>query len=242
MKNSDLQYHLKSLVAVRAPVLVSVILLVIGILIQVPDGSSEFAAHVYRAFGLHWQYFKNGWIWQVFTYAFLHGGGLHLALNVTGIILLGSRIELILGTAGFLKTCLLGILAGGVAHLIMAAGGPGASILVGFSAAVMAMILVLTTLSPESRMWPLPVSGRSLGLGILLAEGILAVIDPSLGLPMLSEVGIWITRHGGAQWFDIAHACHFGGGLAGWLYGRWLLRQRVSIESLRRARRRREGD
>jgi hypothetical protein len=22
----------------------------------------------------------------------------------------------------------------------------------------------------------------------------------------------------------MGHACHFGGGIAGWLYGRWLLR------------------
>jgi len=242
MKNSDLQHHLKALVTVRAPILVAVMLVGIGALIRVPDGDSEFAVSVYRTFGLHWQQFKDGWVWQIFTYAFLHGGGLHLAFNVAGIILLGSRVELILGTPRFFKTCLLGILAGGGAHLLMAAGGPGDPILVGFSAAVMAIILVLTTLSPESRMWPLPVSGRSLGLGILLAEGILAVIDPSLGLPMLSELGIWISRHGGSQWFDIAHACHFGGGLAGWLYGRWILRQRVSLESLRRARRRREGN
>jgi membrane associated rhomboid family serine protease len=37
----------------------------------------------------------------------------------------------------------------------------------------------------------------------------------------------------------MGHACHFGGALAGWLYGRWMLRQRVTLEKLRRDRARR---
>lgn len=128
-----------------------------------------------------------------------------------------------------------------MAHLLGAAGGAGAPILVGFSGAMMALLLVLTTLSPESQMWPLPLSGRSVGFGILFAEGLLALIDPSLNLPVFSLAGRWIAENGGASWFDIAHACHFGGGLAGWLYGRWLLRSRVTLKSLRRARERREA-
>jgi membrane associated rhomboid family serine protease len=42
------------------------------------------------------------------------------------------------------------------------------------------------------------------------------------------------------HWFRIGHACHFGGGLAGWIYGRWLLRPRVSLKQLERSRARRE--
>jgi hypothetical protein len=39
----------------------------------------------------------------------------------------------------------------------------------------------------------------------------------------------------------MGHACHFGGGMAGWLFGRWLLRPRISLERLRRDRERREA-
>jgi membrane associated rhomboid family serine protease len=104
----------------------------------------------------------------------------------------------------------------------------------------MGLLLLLTTLSPQSRMLPLPVSAKSLGLGVLLAELMLALIDPALGLPGLSLAGRTLTAHGVGGWFQMGHACHVGGGLAGWLYGRWILRSRVSLNELRCDRARRE--
>ncbi len=241
MKSGDLRYNFTSLSRTRAPVAVVLGLVVIHALIVLLSGTPDKLYAVYDFLGLHWQNFKKGWVWQVWTYALLHGGGFHLGVNALGIVLLGSRVEHILGSRGFLRVCLLGILGGAAAHLLGAASGAGAPILVGFSGAMMALLLVLTTLSPESRMLPLPLSGRSIGLGVLIAEGFLALIDPSLGLPLVSRIGLWIAQNGGASWFDIAHACHFGGGVAGWLYGRWLLRARVTLKSLRRARERREA-
>jgi membrane associated rhomboid family serine protease len=99
---------------------------------------------------------------------------------------------------------------------------------------------VMTTLSPQSRMLPLPVSGRSLGIGVILAELILALADPALGVPGFRQVGDWLVRNGMGHWFQMGHACHFGGGVAGWLFGRWLLRPRITLERLRRDRERRE--
>lgn len=242
MKRSDFSHHVASLLRIRAPGFVVLGLVAIHGLVMLLHDAPDRMFALYEYLGLHWQTFKSGWVWQIWTYAFLHGGGFHLGVNALGIILLGSRVEHIIGSRGFLRVCFLGILGGGAAHLVGAASGAGAPILVGFSGAMMALLLLLTTLSPESRMWPLPLSGRSIGLGILIAEGFLALMDPSLGLPVVSRIGIWIASNGGASWFDIAHACHFGGGIAGWLYGRWLLRHRVSLKSLRRARERREAD
>ena len=105
----------------------------------------------------------------------------------------------------------------------------------------MALLLLLTTLSPQSRMMPIPISGKSLGLGILTTELFLALIDPSLGLPGISALGNWLASHGMASGFQLGHACHFGGGLAGWLLGKWLLRPRVTLKRLRRDRERREA-
>jgi membrane associated rhomboid family serine protease len=103
------------------------------------------------------------------------------------------------------------------------------------------LLLLLTTLSPQSRMMPLPVSGKSLGLGILAAELILALIDPAAGLPGFSKLGEILAGHGLGGWFQIGHACHFGGGVAGWVLGRWLLRPRITLERLRRDRERQEA-
>jgi len=103
-------------------------------------------------------------------------------------------------------------------------------------------LILLTTLSPQSRMMPLPVSGKSLGLGILVAELTLALCNPALGVPGFLVLGNWMVHHGMSGWFEMGHACHFGGGLAGWLFGRWLLRPRVSLSRLRRDRERREAE
>ena len=75
----------------------------------------------------------------------------------------------------------------------------------------------------------------------VLAALLLALMNPDLNLPWVSDGGRWLTRRGYGDLFQMGHACHFGGALAGWIYGRWILRPRVTIESLRRDRARREA-
>ncbi len=185
--------------------------------------------------------FLSGKIWQIFTYGFLHGGWLHLLGNSLIILLVGSRIEHMAGRPAVAKVLLGGMLGGGGAHLLLAPGGEGAPLLVGLSGGCIALLLLLTTLSPQSRMMPLPVSGRSLGFGILSAELLMALINPELGVPGLSSIGGMVVERGGENWFKIGHACHFGGGMAGWALGRWMLRPRITLKRLRRDRERREA-
>lgn len=195
----------------------------------------------YEWLGLNREGFLSGKIWQVFTYGLLHGGWWHALLNALCILLVGSRIEHMTGTPAMVKTTVFGILGGGIGHLLLAPGGPRAALLVGISGGVMALFLMLTTLSPQSRMMPLWLSGRSLGAGILAVALALVLIHPDLSLPGFSTVGMALRRAGWGMIFDMGHACHFGGGLAGWLYGRWLLRPRITLERLRRDRQRREA-
>jgi membrane associated rhomboid family serine protease len=183
----------------------------------------------------------SGKIWQLFSYGLLHGGWWHLAVNAVFLLLIGSRIEHMVGRAALLKALFLGVFGGGLGHLWLAPGGVGAPLLVGLSGGCLSLLLLLVTLSPQSRMMPLPVSGRSLGLGILAAELILALMDPASGVPGLSRLGSGLEAIGMGGLFQMGHACHFGGGVAGWLFGRWLLRPRVSLASLRRDRERREA-
>jgi membrane associated rhomboid family serine protease len=195
----------------------------------------------YEWLGLSREGVLSGKIWQVITYGLLHGSWWHASLNAVFMILVGSRIEHMAGPAVLVKATVLGVLGGGLAHLILAPGAPGAPLLVGLSGGCMGVLLLLTTLSPQSRMMPLPVSGKSVGLGILTAEFALTLVNPALGIPGASSVGGWLVLHGMGGWFGVAHACHFGGGVAGWLFGRWLLRPRVSLTHLRRDRERREA-
>ncbi len=196
---------------------------------------------VYEALGLTREGVFAGKIWKILSYGFLHGSWWHVSLNALFVLLVGARIESIAGHRAMLKTALGGVVGGAASHLLLAAGGHNAPLLVGFSGGCMALLLLLTTLSPQSRMMPLPVSGRSLGLGVLVAELLLALVHPDLNLPGFSSVGKMLIAHGMGSWFEMGHACHFGGSITGWLYGRWLLRPRITLKRLRADRERREA-
>jgi len=204
-------------------------------------GGVDRFASIYGEFGLTQTGILSGKVWQLLTYGLLHGGVVHVVTNALFVLLLGSTIEHVVGGARVMKIMLAGILGGGIFQLFMAPHGPDAPILVGWSGGCAALLLFLTTVSPQSRMWPLPVSGKSLGVGVLIAELLLALIDPKLGIPGFSEIGETLTDHGMGAWFSIAHACHFGGGLAGFLCGKWMLRPRITLDRLRRERARREA-
>jgi membrane associated rhomboid family serine protease len=190
----------------------------------------------YENFGLSRRGFLTGKIWQLSTHALIHGAWWHALLNALFVLLIGSRVEHMTGAKTMLGVTLAGVLCGGLFHLLL-----GTGLLVGMSGGCMALLLLLTTLSPQSRMMPLPLSGRSLGMGILLAALVLALMNPELQLPVFSDAGRWLERNGQAGLFQMGHACHFGGALAGWIFGRWILRPRVTLASLRRDRARREA-
>jgi membrane associated rhomboid family serine protease len=191
---------------------------------------------VFEWLGLSREGVLAGRLWQVATYGVLHGSWFHLGLNCLFVLLIGSRIEHMAGSGIFGRTLVAGVLGGGAAHLLL-----GSGLLVGLSGGCMALLLMLTTLSPQSRMMPVPVSAKSLGLGVLIAELILTLVNPGLGLPGLSGIGKGLVKLGCGSWFELGHACHVGGAVAGGMMGRWVLRPRVSLSSLRRARARREA-
>ena len=221
----------------HSPVSWTFVGLILGIQIFVAiSGGPDSLSWWFENLGLSREEFFSGKVWQVLSYGFLHGGWWHAGLNALFVLVIGSRIELMAGRPAMMKACVLGVTGGGLGHVLL-----GAGLLVGFSGGCMALLLLLTTLSPDSRMFPLPVSGKSLGLGLLLAEFVLALIDPALGLPGFARIGAELVDQGMGAWFQMGHACHLGGGLAGWAYGRWLLRPRVSLDRLRRERARREA-
>ncbi len=212
--------------------------MVLGIQLIVDLGGGPDAwAPFFLNLGLSREGFLSGKIWQIVSYGFLHGGWWHVGVNALFVLLIGARIEHIAGRAAMLVALFAGILGGGLCHLLL-----GSGLLVGISGGGIALLLLLTTLSPESRMFPLPLSAKSLGLGILLAALLLTLINPTLKLPGMGGIGKFLIEQGVGSLFQIGHACHLGGGLAGWLYGRWILRPRVTLESLRRERARREAD
>lgn len=203
--------------------------------------------------GLSREGILHGRVWQLVTHAFLHGNWLHFIPNFLVIYMIGGRVLHIIGGRGFMVVFGGGVLLASALHLLFQPSNPmgGEQIvhspLVGASGGAMALLIVLTSLSPASKMWPLPVSGKNLGRGLLLASLLLFLITPGLGIPGLSGIGRWLMSLGGvekngvAPLFQIGHIYHFGGGLMGLLYGRWLLRRPITLAELQRKRAKREG-
>ncbi len=203
--------------------------------IRVPVFGDSIA--YFQALGLSRYGMASLCLWEPLTYGLIHNGWIHTLMNGLILLSVGSRIEWMLGGRSAALVILAGTLFGGLFHLALSA-----NVLVGGSGTVFALVLAMTTLAPESR-WlvPFPVSAKNLGRGLLSATLILVMINPSLGIPGLSQLGVRLVEAGLGSLFGISHACHLGGAAAGWLLARWILRTRVSLEELQRSRLKREG-
>lgn len=183
--------------------------------------------------GLSREGIAAGEYWQVFSYALLHENGWHLSLNAIFLIGIGARIEEILGSKWLFISLLSGVLLGGLCHLLL---GDAKTILIGLSGGGLSLLVVLSTLSPQSKMMPLPISAKNLVRGIILSAAIATFISPTLKLPVLSEIGSYLVAQGYGAFFHISHSCHLGGCVSGWLIGQWLLRPPVSLAKLQKDR------
>jgi len=239
---SNAARNLRQLASSPASWSIALLVLAVQLAVTLAGGQElEPAATWFQRLGFSHSGFFGGQVWQIFTYGFLHGGWIHAGLNALFLLLIGSRVEHITGSRSTVAVVFVGVVCGGFAHLLLSPERDGNSLLVGISGGCMALLLMLTTLSPQSRMMPLPVSGRSLGLGIMGAELILALINPALRLPGFSAVGNVLVESGLGSWFLLGHGCHFGGGVAGWFMARRVLRPRITLDRLRRDRERREA-
>ncbi|MEI6606658.1 MAG: rhomboid family intramembrane serine protease, partial [Verrucomicrobiota bacterium] len=111
----------------------ALILAIHGLVVWV--GGPQHIPQWYLALGLRRENVWNGALWQVISYAWLHGSWTHVVTNALCLLVLGSRVEQILGTRGFLKSVAAGILGGALGHLLLAKGGGDAFPLVGLSGA-----------------------------------------------------------------------------------------------------------
>lgn len=154
-------------------------------------------------FGLSRAGLANGYIWQIFTYAFLHAGLFHILANMLLIYFAGMRVEAMLGPKNFLFIYFMGAALGGAGQLLMSSNP-----LVGASAAGFAILLVLTTMHPEMEITlllffilPIRLKAKFLGYGSLLISLLFVLVRPN---------------------DNIGHMAHLVGGITGWAYARYL--------------------
>ena len=218
------------------PWLAGLCLLILGLHagIQLLEGGDIHA--IYLTFGLSLEGLEKSNWWQLITYAFLHGPWWHVLLNVLALWMLGNQIVWIVGPRMVLSLLLSGVLTGGLFTVLIDFLGTQRVILVGISGGLCALIAFLATVSPEARFRPLPLRGRNALLGFFAVSLAGVLIDPSLGVPLLSSLGEGLLTLGLGDFFTFGHACHLGGLLAGLLTGLYTMRQRVTLATLQRQR------
>lgn len=158
---------------------------------------------------------REGAVWQLVTYLFLHGRILHLFFNMLMLFLFGSRVERDLGSSEFLTlylTC--GVLAGVLSTVLALLSATPVAIM-GASGAIYAVLLAYAVLNPNEivTFWFVPM--RSTTMVLILG-----------GLALIFQVSGSRTH--------VAHLTHLGGLVAGFLY----LRVRLGIDPMDSFRRR----
>ncbi|NCA83121.1 MAG: rhomboid family intramembrane serine protease [Opitutae bacterium] len=142
---------------------------------------------------------RRGFLWQPFTYLFLHANLTHLLFNMFTLYFLGPETERAMGSKHFLAMYLLSGLLGGLGWLWLS---PDAyAHCVGASAAIYGILAAFATLYPRRPLmlifFPVPIMAWKFVAGLAAVEFILARAD---------------------QASHIAHVAHFAGAFAGFLY------------------------
>ncbi len=141
--------------------------------------------------------------WQVVTYAFLHGGMLHLFFNMLGLWMFGAELERLWGERRYWQFMTAGVLAAALTQLIFTAVTGSRDPTLGISGAIYALLLAYGMLFPNRIIMPLippiPMKART----FVIVFGALELL---LGLG---------TRG------DVAHFAHLGGMVGGFLMIRY---------------------
>ncbi|MDA7888059.1 rhomboid family intramembrane serine protease [Akkermansiaceae bacterium] len=202
-----------------------------------PNGPEGGIRPLYLQAGLSWEGVASGQVWQIFTYFWLHGGWSHLILNVILFYYSCARLSHVLSGLRILVLFLAVSIGAGLIHIFAQAvflGLPRVP-LVGASGGVMGLLLAYFALSPGSRMLLIPVSANNLAKGILIASALLFVATPSLGIPLLRDLGQGLEELV-PRLFQVAHLLHFAGGLIGWVAIPGFFPKLLTLEDLVRMR------
>jgi len=189
--------------AVRQLLIATIGLFILEVLLDPRSLDPHYVGPLAQWLGLSWGDVSRGMIWQPVTYIFLHGGLMHLFVNMLGLLFLGRELEERLGSKRFLKIYLGCGLLGGLGWLLLS--GSDGRVCVGASGAVFGIIGAFAALFPHRQI-------------TLLLFFVIPVTTSARTLAIVFGVGslLMLRIDGGG----VAHAAHLAGGIAGYLYGR----------------------
>lgn len=157
-----------------------------------------FRPHWFALLGLTPALFWSGFIWQPVTYMFLHGGILHLLLNMFVLWMFGTALESTWGSVKFLKFYFICGIGAGILNAAVTPASPIPTI--GASGAIYGLLMAFGILFPDQLIYIwgiIPVRAKYFVIGIGAIEFLTAVSTTQSG---------------------IAHVAHLGGMLFGLVY------------------------
>src|SRR5712692_7353561 len=174
------------------------------------------------------------WLWQLFTYLFLHGGLWHLLLNMLVLWMFGRDLELTWGRHRFyIYYFVTGVGAGLINILVKSVpvlfGRPPSDVAtIGASGAIYGILLAAAVLFPDRQVWLFP-------------------------FPLTLPMRVYVLIFGAMAFFgslgatgdNVSHISHLGGMLVGYIYlrrGSFLYGVRNRLSDWRRRRLRRKFD
>ncbi len=142
-----------------------------------------------------------GWVWQLFTYAFLHGDILHILFNMLILWSIGSELEHIWGPRFFLTYFFFCSVGAAITYGLFTAAGVGSSNpnvpVVGASGAIYGMLLAYGILFGERTLYFFMIFPMKAKYFVAILGGIVLVTT--------------VFYSGGG----VAHTAHLGGMLVG---------------------------
>jgi len=138
------------------------------------------------------------YLWQLFTYQFLHGGLFHILFNMLAVWMFGCDLEGRWGSNFFLRYYFVSVIGGGILNTIFAPGQMGPSI--GASAGVYGILLAYGLIYPNR----------------IVYFYFLFPIKVKYFVMIIGAVALYSAIQSGQS--GIAHLAHLGGMVFGYIY------------------------
>jgi membrane associated rhomboid family serine protease len=174
-----------------------------------------------------WAIWHDGWVWQLVTYMFFHGGIWHLVFNMLALWMFGSMMERTWGTKRFLRYYFLTGIGAGLSTFLFTLNSTTPTI--GASGAIYGLLVAYAVTFPEHTIYLyffIPIKAKYFALLFGLIEFIASI------------------SYSGDS---IGHIAHLGGMVVGFVYLKrqklWMgieTRLRKSLDHLQEQRRQRE--
>jgi membrane associated rhomboid family serine protease len=134
--------------------------------------------------------FFRGWIWQIFTFHFLHGGVTHLLMNMLMLWMFGGELELKFGRNKFLTLAAISGIGAGLCQALVTSE-PGVPV-IGASGIVFGLLLAWGLTWPDRTvlvMFIIPMKGKWMALMAGVIEFLYVVGGQNPGVAHLAHLG-----------------------------------------------------